>query len=108
MRSRITAALRSGSATRSRCGSTRCPAAAAGGSRAAELPLAGFQKLFEGYIHHSDRRGIGAREDTNGITEKAVASRIADQPAGADGRLVLHRPRGGGAVPEQAHRLHQL
>src|SRR5881392_1137944 len=35
MRSRITAASRSGSATRSRCGSTHCPAAAAGGCRAA-------------------------------------------------------------------------
>src|SRR5439155_25371788 len=108
MRSRITAALRSGSATRSSCGSTRCPAAAAGGCRAAEPARTDFQKPFWAIFFHTDRRGIGAREDTNGITEKAVAPRIADQSAGADGRLVLHHSRSRGAVPEQAHRLHQL
>src|SRR5436190_14057042 len=46
MPSRITAAFRSGSAARSSCGSTRCPAAAAGGCRAAEPARTVFQKPF--------------------------------------------------------------
>src|SRR5260370_4709315 len=61
MRSRITAATRSGSATRSSCASTRCPAAAAGGCPAAEPARAGFQRPFEAIFIHPDRRGAPRR-----------------------------------------------
>ena len=42
------------------------------------------------------------------VTEKAVASGAADQSPRPDDRVVLHRPGGAGAAPEQADRLYQL